>query len=301
MMGDHHRAIEYAEEGIALYDAHERELLREEKRIVIDHKTVFLCYKALALLAIGRPEEAAQAGSLCVEHSDRLGHAHSRGFSRTVFTMLGYFLRDPRARAQTEDICLYAESQHFANLVGMTRMILGELLVSEGVSAGDQDTVQEGLDKLKRGAEIHSGMEARTYRPFGLGLLALATLRVGRPIEALAQLDAALQVVGETGERWYMPELLRLEGECLWRQAELEGGDVSGAREKLEAACSQAASQRARFWELRACTSLARLMLGQGERQSAHDRLAAVCEGFQADHDLPDMAEARKLLSEMAA
>jgi predicted ATPase len=262
---------------------------------------MLLCYKQLALLAVGRPDEAVQAGALGVEHADRLDHAHTRGFSRTVFTMLRYLRRDPLTRAQAEDVCLFTESQHFANLVGVIQMILGELLVAEGVSGRSPDTTQRGLDLLRRGAEAHSGMEARTYRPFGLGLAASATLRVGRFKEATAILDAALAMVAETGERWYLPELLRLRGECLWRQAELEANSPSAAREQLEAACAEAASQGARFWALRASTSLARLMLAQGESRAACERLAAAGEGFTESRPLPDLEEARQILREEGA
>jgi class 3 adenylate cyclase/tetratricopeptide (TPR) repeat protein len=298
LTGDHYRAIEYVDEAIALYDAHEQDILSEDRRIVLHHKSTLLCYKELSLLSIGRPEEAVQAGALGVEHANRLGHSHSCGFSRTVFALLRFCLRDPIARAQAEEVCLYNESQQFASFMGVIRMVLGELLVSEGVLSGDQETVQRGLGELQRGAESHSDMEARTYRPLGLGLAASANLQLGRFKEALALLAAAQELVGETGERWYLSELIRLEGECMEGQTGLGEGDLRAARAKLEAACSEAASQRARFWELRACTSLARLMLRQGERQAAHDRLAVVCDGFQDAHHLADMTAARELLAE---
>lgn len=301
LTGDPLRAIAYADEAVGQYDAHEKDILRQDRRIVVDHKSMLLCYKQLALLAVGRTDEALRAGALGVEHADRLGHAHTRAFSRTVFTMLRYLLRDPLTRAQAEDVCLYTESQHFANLVGVIRMILGELLVAEGVAAGSEGTVERGIDTLRRGAEAHSGMEARTYRPFGLGLMSSATLRTGRHREATAILDAALAMVAETGERWYLPELLRLRGLCFWRQAQVEEGSPAAAREQLEAACAEAAAQGARFWALRSCTSLARLMRVQGENAAAVERLSAACEGFGEGASLPDLEDARQVLREAGA
>ncbi len=112
---------------------------------------------------------------------------------------------------------------------------------------------------------------------------------------------AALAMVPETGERWYLPELLRLRGECLWRQAELGRAAPRRRAKELEAACAEAASQGARFWALRACTSLARLMLSQGESRAARERLAAACEGFTEGRPLPDLEEARQILREEGA
>jgi hypothetical protein len=55
------------------------------------------------------------------------------------------------------------------------------------------------------------------------------------------------------------------------------------------------------MWELRAATSLARLLQDQGRPVKAHDLLAPVYGWFTEGLDTPDLAEAKVLLTELAA
>jgi predicted ATPase len=61
-----------------------------------------------------------------------------------------------------------------------------------------------------------------------------------------------------------------------------------------------AQEQRARIWELRAATSLARLWRDQGRRAEAHDLLAPVYGWFTEGFDTADLKDARALLDELA-
>ena len=54
--------------------------------------------------------------------------------------------------------------------------------------------------------------------------------------------------------------------------------------------------QDAKWWELRAATTLARLWARQGERRKAHDLLAPVYGWFTEGFDTPDLREAKALL-----
>jgi predicted ATPase len=61
-----------------------------------------------------------------------------------------------------------------------------------------------------------------------------------------------------------------------------------------------ARSQRAKSWELRAATSMARLCRDRGKRQQAHDLLASVYGWFTEGFDTLDLKEAKALLYELA-
>ena len=56
----------------------------------------------------------------------------------------------------------------------------------------------------------------------------------------------------------------------------------------------------ARWLELRAATSLARLRADRGERGQAHDLLAPVLRWFTEGFDTPDLGEAQALLDALA-
>jgi predicted ATPase len=57
--------------------------------------------------------------------------------------------------------------------------------------------------------------------------------------------------------------------------------------------------QDAKWWELRAAASLARLWRDQGRRTEAHDLLAPVYGWFTEGFDTQDMKEAKALLEEL--
>lgn len=64
----------------------------------------------------------------------------------------------------------------------------------------------------------------------------------------------------------------------------------------FERALAVAREQQARFWELRAATSLARLWCDQGKQQRARDLLSPVCSWFSEGFDCVDFLEAKSLL-----
>jgi predicted ATPase len=68
-------------------------------------------------------------------------------------------------------------------------------------------------------------------------------------------------------------------------------------QEALEAA----SSYQAKFFELRASVSLARLWADRGERARAHDLLAPVYGWFTEGFDTQDLRDARTLLDELGS
>ena len=125
------------------------------------------------------------------------------------------------------------------------------------------------------------------------GALAEALAGLGHVSEALAAINEAV----ENAQRWYVPELLRINGEVLLQQ----GADrsVSRAGECLEQAGELAHEQGALFWELRVALSLARLRATQGRRDEARQKLASVYDRFSEGFETADLKAARELLNEL--
>ena len=73
------------------------------------------------------------------------------------------------------------------------------------------------------------------------------------------------------------------------------------AEESYQRALLVARSQHARFWEIRAATSLARLWRDQGKRDEARDLLAPVYGWFTEGFDTLDLKEAKDLLNDLGA
>ena len=92
-------------------------------------------------------------------------------------------------------------------------------------------------------------------------------------------------------------EVHRAAGELLLTVA----GRRSEAEARLLRAVEVARAQRARSWELRAATSLARARAaGRGERGEARDLLAPVYGWFTEGFDTPDLRDAEGLLAALA-
>ena len=72
------------------------------------------------------------------------------------------------------------------------------------------------------------------------------------------------------------------------------------AEQCLKAAIALAQRQEAKFWELRAATSLAKLWANQGRREEGRDLLAPVHGCFTEGLNTVDLKDAKALLDELA-
>jgi predicted ATPase len=68
----------------------------------------------------------------------------------------------------------------------------------------------------------------------------------------------------------------------------------------LRQAVASARRQDAKSWELRAVTSLARLLASQGKRDEARATLAEIYNWFTEGFDTADLRNAKVLLDELA-
>jgi predicted ATPase len=111
-------------------------------------------------------------------------------------------------------------------------------------------------------------------------------------------LDGTLVHIERTGENTDRSEMLRLKGELLLMQ------DVTATAEAehcFRAALEVARSQEAKWWELRATVSLARLLRETNRGDEARLMLAEIYDWFSEGFDLPDLAEAKVLLDQLSA
>jgi predicted ATPase len=132
------------------------------------------------------------------------------------------------------------------------------------------------------------------WHPELMGALAEGLAGLGRLGEALAAIDQALAKAEAGGERYYVPELLRIKGELLLR---CEGKPPAVMAEQcFEQALVTAREQKALFWELRTALSLGRLRLRQRRPDRARQILAAVYDRFTEGLDRTDLKVAKRLL-----
>jgi predicted ATPase len=94
----------------------------------------------------------------------------------------------------------------------------------------------------------------------------------------------------------YAAEIARLEGELRLQVGTAPDPTAEGC---FQQALAIAQRQQARWWELRAAMSLARLWQQQGKRAAAYNLLAPIYGWFTEGFDTTDLQEAKALLEEL--
>ena len=126
--------------------------------------------------------------------------------------------------------------------------------------------------------------------------LAFALLAAKQPEEGLRVIAKALEVTLETGDAEATPELNRLHGELLLMS---DPTKTAAGETSFRAAIEAAGKQSAKFAELRATLSLARLLTNQGRRDDARAVLAEIYKWFTEGFDTADLKDANSLLDEL--
>jgi predicted ATPase len=106
-----------------------------------------------------------------------------------------------------------------------------------------------------------------------------------------------LDDVERTGERQLEAEAHRVKGILLLMG---DGGEEGEAESCFRSAIDVSRRQRAKWWELRATTSLAHLLKSQGKTEEAGKILAEIYNWFTEGFEFPDLKDAKALLDELA-
>ena len=110
-------------------------------------------------------------------------------------------------------------------------------------------------------------------------------------------IDESFPIIERSGARWYEAEVHRLKGELLLAQ---DASNAAQAEKSFRTAIEISRKQHAKSWELRATTSLARLLAKQGHRDEARAMLAEIYDWFTEGFDTADLKDAKALLDELS-
>jgi predicted ATPase len=116
--------------------------------------------------------------------------------------------------------------------------------------------------------------------------------------DGLCAVAEALTGADENEDRQNESERHRVKGELLLRQ---DTSNVLEAKRCFQRAIEIARKQSAKTLELRATTSLARLLAKQRHRDEARTMLADIYNWFTEGFDTVDLKEAKALLDELSA
>jgi tetratricopeptide (TPR) repeat protein len=118
------------------------------------------------------------------------------------------------------------------------------------------------------------------FTPWIFVALAEAYLASGRTSEGISAVNEGLELSRTSEVRILEGELHRLKGELF-----LNNGDGEAAAQSFHDAIDLARHQSAKSWELRATSSLARLLAGQGRRDEARTMLGDIYNWFTEGFD----------------
>jgi predicted ATPase/DNA-binding winged helix-turn-helix (wHTH) protein len=127
-----------------------------------------------------------------------------------------------------------------------------------------------------------------------LGELAEGLGRAGQIAEGLDAIDEALARSERNEDRWCVAELLRIKGELLLLQG--GSGAAAAAEDHYRQALGWARRQEALCWELRAATSLAKLLHDQNRSTEAIALLAPIYNRFTEGFETADLKAAKALI-----
>jgi predicted ATPase/DNA-binding winged helix-turn-helix (wHTH) protein len=128
----------------------------------------------------------------------------------------------------------------------------------------------------------------------GLIELAGALTDAGRIVEGLAVVESGIE---QSEPGWLTPELQRLKGELLLMRSASAGAEA--AKSLFQQALDEAHRQEMLSWELRAATSLARLLRLQEHPADAIAHLRPVYNRFTEGFGTADLIAAKQLLDEL--
>jgi class 3 adenylate cyclase/predicted ATPase len=204
-------AREHHERSVALYNPQHHRALASLYGGA-DPKVMILSVAALALWILGYPDQAQERSRETITWAQELSHPHSLAWALCFAAELQRFLREKeQAQVQAEATVTLCSEQGFP-------FWLERISITQGWALAEQGRGEEGIRQIHQGLAAYRAKGAGLWLSHFLAMLAEAYGKIGQVKEGLTQLDEALTLVNQTGERYYEAELYRLKGELLLAQ-----------------------------------------------------------------------------------
>ena len=166
----------------------------------------------------------------------------------------------------------------------------------KGALAIARNEVEVGVDLLRATLGTLRSEQYNVLSPEIIGALAEGLRRIGHFTEALLAVNDIIAFATDRGARFYLAELMRIRALILASMPQL---DRTSAMACLTEAIAVAREQSALALELRAATTLARLLSDSGQRDQARHVLTLVYDRFTEGFETADLRTARQLLMEL--
>src|SRR5208282_4677762 len=283
-------ALEHFERAVTIYDP--RKHHSHAFLYGLDPASFCLGRIGWGLTLLGYPDRGLQKAGEAIALAQQQHHPLSLAVALMCVSAVHSHRGDaPALQQQAEAAIAPCTEQGFGG-------ILAQATEFRGIALACQGQMQEGIALFQRGSAASQATGARLFRCNFLSYLAEVFLTAGRFEEGLAAATKAIVIAEETGERLYEARLLRLKGELLLGQ---DLSNATAADRCLRDAIEVSSRQGTKLLQLRATTSLARLLAKQGKRDEARAMLAEIYNWFTEGFDTADLKDAKALLDELNA
>ena len=287
-LGNFLDARNYAQQVFQLYDPEvHRSLLQVYQH---DPKIVSLVYAGHVEWLLGRPNCAMTYCQDARLAARELGHPFMLSYALILGSFDHIYQRNHAANLACVEEGLANAREHKLPLYE----VFGPLWAIPAMS--ERDPSGAVLEKLRN--LISTLVENKYYlqAPLYLTFLAaeygrLGAVERGRDLARLAE-----DLMRQTGERWFEPEVYRVRANLL---AQEPNADPVNALEYFQRALESAKVSRALGWEIRIASDLANFSATLGDVCNAIETLAATLERFSAKESSWDLKQAYSLLHKL--
>jgi tetratricopeptide (TPR) repeat protein len=243
------------------------------------------CELSRTLTLRGFPDQAVACIHRAVSSARALDHPQPLAFALLFEIFVHLARRAPSEVLRTfEELRRVCERHGIAQELQWSAPLRGRALIELG------DT-RRGLQALEEGLAAHTLTRSALLRPYYFVLLAGGLLRCGRLTDAQRALNEGHEVATATGQHAYDSEHFRIEGVL----RALDGNDAVAA-ETFARALEIAASQGARWLELRTARAYADFLVSHSQRDEARAILKPVFDWFTEGFETPEYVYADALL-----
>jgi class 3 adenylate cyclase/tetratricopeptide (TPR) repeat protein len=247
---------------------------------------------AFVEVVTGRPDRAEKLCREAHARATELSHLYSNAFSLCGTASVHQMRRGAApAEAAALELSTMCREHGFTEMLGWGEWVRGWAMLEQG-------RADRGVEIMAESITLHESIGGTPGAPWRRGVLAEGYARAGRLDDAREELRRAVEAADQMEQHFVDAELCRIGGELALRSAP---ADDKAAEGHFRKAIALANRQDAKWWELRATLSLARLLRDTGRRDEARSLLSEIYNWFTEGFDTADLNDAKVLLDELGA
>lgn len=287
-VGEFSSAKSHLEQALEIYDAHKHQGLYSV--FTLDMFVSCTSWLSWALLFLGYPDQAQQRSVEAIATARQISHPFSLFVSLAIAAILSSFTLDWH-----KSMDLAAEAIPIGRARGYNYW-LAVALTYHGLALAWHGQYEAGMLEMDEGFHLWRASGDEIGLQCTLILQAEVMGSAGFAEQGLAAMAQPFEGILRSGEFDMKADSYRIMGDLYLQLPEENQAEAEACyRQAIEVA----RQQQAKMMELRATTSLSRLLLRQGRRDEAREMLGNIYAWFTEGFQTQDLLSASRLLEEL--